>query len=107
VLAQTKLAPREPFACAIRGGSKIVFFGYGGSAADAQHLATQLCFRYVRDRTPIPALALTTDPSALTGIGNDLDFDELFSRQVQALCRPGDVCIGISTSGNSENIIRG
>lgn len=114
VLAHTKLALREPFAClmnmsvrAVRDGGKIVFFGNGGSAADAQHLATELCVRYVRDRTPIPALALTTDTSALTAIGNDLGFDQLFSRQVQALCRPGDVCIGISTSGNSENIIRG
>jgi D-sedoheptulose 7-phosphate isomerase len=96
-------------ACAdsVRTGGKIVLFGNGGSAADAQHLATELTVRFVRDRDPIPALALTTDSSALTAIGNDLGFDALFERQVQALCRAGDVCIGISTSGNSENVIRG
>ncbi|MGF1641253.1 MAG: D-sedoheptulose 7-phosphate isomerase [Rhodospirillales bacterium] len=105
---------RAPFvrlvrACvaSVRDGGKIVFFGNGGSAADAQHLATELTVRYVRDRPPIPALALTTDSSALTAIGNDLGFDALFARQVQALCRREDVCIGISTSGNSENVIRG
>ena len=92
---------------AIRGGGKIVFFGNGGSAADAQHLATELVVRYRRNRPAIRAIALTTDTSALTAIGNDLGFDELFSRQVEALCAPGDVAIGISTSGNSENVIRG
>jgi D-sedoheptulose 7-phosphate isomerase len=114
VLASVREALRAPFrrlvsACAdsIRNGGKIVFFGNGGSAADAQHLATELTVRLVRDRVPIPALALTTDSSALTAIGNDLGFDALFARQVQALCRSGDICIGISTSGNSENVIRG
>lgn len=92
---------------AIRGGGKIVFFGNGGSAADAQHLATELVVRYRQDRPPIAAIALTTDTSALTAIGNDFSFDDLFSRQVEALCRPGDVAIGISTSGNSENVLRG
>ena len=113
VLAAVRAAMRAPFrrlvaVCAesIRNGGKIVFFGNGGSAADAQHLATELTVRFVRDRAPIPALALTTDSSALTAIGNDLGFDALFARQVEALCRPGDVCIGISTSGNSENVIR-
>jgi D-sedoheptulose 7-phosphate isomerase len=113
VLAAVREGLRAPFrrlvaACAesIRNGGKIVFFGNGGSAADAQHLATELTVRFVRDRAPIPALALTTDSSALTAIGNDLGFDALFARQVEALCRPGDVCIGISTSGNSENVIR-
>ena len=114
VLASVREELRAPFrhlvsACAdsIRNGGKIVLFGNGGSAADAQHLATELTVRFVRDRAPIPALALTTDSSALTAIGNDLGFDALFARQVQALCRSDDVCIGISTSGNSENVIRG
>ena len=113
VLGATREALREPFArlvavClkAVRNGNKIVFFGNGGSAADAQHLATELAVRYERDRAPIAALALTTDTSTLTAIGNDYGFDDLFSRQVEALCRPGDVVIGISTSGNSENVIR-
>ena len=113
VLGATREALREPFArlvsvClkAARNGNKIVFFGNGGSAADAQHLATELAVRYERDRAPIAALALTTDTSTLTAIGNDYGFDDLFARQVEALCRPGDVVIGISTSGNSENVIR-
>ena len=93
-------------AAAIRDGGKILFFGNGGSAADAQHLATELTVRYKKDRAPIAALALTTDTSALTAIGNDLGFDALFSRQLEAVGRPGDVAIGISTSGNSENVIR-
>ena len=91
---------------AVRGGGKLMFCGNGGSAADAQHLATELTVRYKADRRPIAALALTTDSSALTAIGNDFGFDDLFSRQVEALARPGDVVIGISTSGNSENVIR-
>jgi D-sedoheptulose 7-phosphate isomerase len=114
VLASVREELRAPFrrlvsACAdsIRNGGKIVFFGNGGSAADAQHLATELTVRFARDRVPIPALALTTDSSALTAIGNDLGFDALFARQVQALCRAGDICIGISTSGDSENVIQG
>jgi len=92
---------------ASRAGGKIIFFGNGGSAADAQHLATELAVRYVEDRRPIPAIALTTDTSALTAIGNDFGFDHLFSRQIEALGRPGDVAIGISTSGTSANVIRG
>ncbi|MCW5699908.1 MAG: SIS domain-containing protein [Rhodospirillales bacterium] len=91
----------------LNNGGKIVFFGNGGSAADAQHLATELTVQYSRKRDPIAALALTTDTSALTAIGNDFGFDELFARQVSAVCRSGDVCIGISTSGQSENVIRG
>jgi D-sedoheptulose 7-phosphate isomerase len=113
VVAATRSAVRGPFerlvaVCteAIRGGGKIAFFGNGGSAADAQHLATELTVRYTRDREPIAAIALTTDTSALTAIGNDLGFDSLFERQVRALCRRGDVCLGISTSGVSPNVIR-
>ena len=91
----------------IRAGGKIALFGNGGSAADAQHLATELTVRYRRDRAPIAAVALTTDSSALTAIGNDLGFERLFARQVEALCRPGDLCLGISTSGRSANVLAG
>lgn len=88
-------------------GGKLLFFGNGGSAADAQHLATELTVRFSVNRPAIPALALTTDTSALTAIGNDLGFEALFSRQIEAVGRPGDVAIGISTSGTSPNIIKG
>ena len=91
---------------AIGKGGKIVFFGNGGSAADAQHLATELSVRYINNRSPIPAIALSTDTSALTAIGNDYGFDDIFARQVDALVKEEDVVIGISTSGNSENVIR-
>jgi D-sedoheptulose 7-phosphate isomerase len=87
-------------------GGKIMFFGNGGSAADAQHLATELTVRYKENRPPIAALALTTDTSALTAIGNDFSFDDLFSRQIEAIGKPGDVAIGISTSGQSPNVIK-
>lgn len=89
----------------VRAGGKIIFFGNGGSAADAQHLATELTVRYRKDRAPIAAIALTTDTSALTAIGNDFGFDHLFARQVAAIGRRGDVAIGISTSGNSPNVM--
>ena len=89
---------------AIRSGNKILFFGNGGSAADAQHLATEFTIRYKENRAPIAALALTTDTSALTAAGNDLGFDSLFSRQLEALGKPGDIAIGISTSGQSPNV---
>jgi D-sedoheptulose 7-phosphate isomerase len=114
VAAATKAALRAPFArlvavCAqsLRAGGKLMLFGNGGSAADAQHLATEFVVRYKRSRAPIAALALTTDTSALTAIGNDLGFDELFARQIAALGRKGDVAIGISTSGQSPNILKG
>jgi len=90
----------------IRNGGKILFFGNGGSAADAQHLATELTVRYKKDRAPIAAIALTTDTSALSAIGNDFGFEHLFSRQVAALGRAGDLAIGISTSGNSGNVLK-
>lgn len=92
---------------AVRAGGKILFFGNGGSAADAQHLATELAVRYVADRAPIAAIALTTDTSALTAIGNDMGFEQLFARQVAALGRPGDLAIGITTSGRSRNVLLG
>ena len=90
---------------AIAAGNKIVLFGNGGSAADAQHLAAELVVRYKRDRVALAAIALTTDTSALTAIGNDLGFDHLFARQVEALGAVGDVAIGISTSGRSRNVL--
>ena len=92
---------------AIDSGNKIVFFGNGGSAGDAQHLATELTIRYIHDRAPIAALALTTDSSTLTAAGNDLGFEQLFSRQIAALGKAGDAAVGISTSGTSPNVIAG
>lgn len=86
-------------------GHTILLCGNGGSAADAQHIAAELSGRYLRDRRPLSAVALTTDTSALTAIGNDFGFDRVFARQVQALARPDDLLIGISTSGNSPNVI--
>lgn len=88
----------------LKGGGKLMFFGNGGSAADAQHLATELTIRYKADRAAIAAIALTTDTSALTAAGNDIGFERIFSRQIEALGRPGDVAIGISTSGKSPNV---
>jgi D-sedoheptulose 7-phosphate isomerase len=96
----------EACSAAITGGGKILLFGNGGSAADAQHLATELTVRYRADRRALPAIALTTDSSALTAIGNDLGFAHLFARQIEALGRPGDVALGISTSGRSANVLR-
>ena len=89
----------------IRDGGKLMLFGNGGSAADAQHLATELTVRYKSDRAAIAAVALTTDTSALTAAGNDLGFDRVFARQIEALGRPDDVAIAISTSGKSPNVI--
>lgn len=91
----------------VERGGKIFFFGNGGSASDAQHLATELTVRYQQNRLPIPAIALTTDSSALTAIGNDLGFDQLFVRQIRALGRRGDMAIGITTSGKSANVTLG
>ncbi len=88
----------------LRSGGKLLFFGNGGSAADAQHLAAEFVGRFQIERHPLPAMALTTDSSILTAVGNDYGFDQIFTRQVQALGRPGDVAIGISTSGNSPNV---
>jgi D-sedoheptulose 7-phosphate isomerase len=89
----------------IRAGGKILFCGNGGSAADAQHLAAELVGRLRRERRPLSGIALTTDTSILTAIGNDYGFKEIFSRQVIAIGLPGDVLVGISTSGNSEDVI--
>jgi D-sedoheptulose 7-phosphate isomerase len=91
---------------ALTGGGKLLFCGNGGSAADSQHLASEFTGRFINDRRPLAALALTTDSSALTCIANDYSFEEVFSRQVLALGREGDCLIAISTSGNSRNVIR-
>tara|TARA_B100000945_G_scaffold298841_1_gene278991 strand:+ start:1837 stop:2421 length:585 start_codon:yes stop_codon:yes gene_type:complete len=92
---------------ALRAGGKIVLFGNGGSAADAQHISAELVGRYQKDRAPLPAIALTTDTSALTAIANDFDYESVFSRQIEALVSEKDVVIGISTSGSSKNVIFG
>jgi D-sedoheptulose 7-phosphate isomerase len=91
---------------ALAGGGRIFWLGNGGSAADSQHLASELVGRFERERPGLAAIALTTDSSALTAIGNDYGFEQVFARQVEALCRPGDLVIGISTSGNSPNVLR-
>lgn len=108
----TEAALARPFAgllaaCvkSIKIGGKIMLFGNGGSAADAQHLATELTIRYKKDRPAIAAIALTTDSSALTACGNDFGFDQIFARQIEALGRPGDIALGITTSGTSPNVI--
>jgi D-sedoheptulose 7-phosphate isomerase len=88
-------------------GGKILFFGNGGSAADAQHLAAELTIRFVRNRRALAGLALASDASALTACGNDFGFEHIFSRQIEALGRPGDLAIGFSTSGNSRNVVLG
>jgi D-sedoheptulose 7-phosphate isomerase len=90
----------------IKAGGKVLIFGNGGSAADAQHIAAELVNRFNYDRPPIAAIALTTDTSILTSVGNDSSFDELFERQVRALGRRDDVALAISTSGNSPNVLR-
>jgi D-sedoheptulose 7-phosphate isomerase len=99
-------AAREVVAC-LRSGGKLVAMGNGGSAADAQHLVAELVGRFRAERAPLPALALTTDPSIVTALANDYGFEDVFARQVRAHVRPGDVVVGLSTSGNSENVLRG
>jgi D-sedoheptulose 7-phosphate isomerase len=96
----------ELMIAALRSGRKILLFGNGGSAADAQHLAAELVNRYRRARPALAALALTTDTSILTAIANDASFEDVFSRQIEALGEPGDVAIAISTSGRSPNVVR-
>lgn len=89
----------------IQSGGKIMFFGNGGSAADAQHIAAELTVRLKQNRDPIAAIALASDPSSMTAAANDLGFDQVFARQIQALGKEGDMAVGISTSGNSENVL--
>ncbi|MBA2720934.1 MAG: D-sedoheptulose 7-phosphate isomerase [Chloroflexi bacterium] len=92
---------------ALMAGNKLMLFGNGGSAADSQHIAAELTGRYYIDRPAMAALALTVDTSALTAIGNDFGFDRLFARQIEGLGKPGDVAIGLTTSGNSRNVVAG
>ena len=94
------------FARALANGRKILLIGNGGSAADAQHIAAEFVGRYMMERAPLPAIALTTDTSALTAIGNDYAFEEVFSRQVEALGAKGDILVGFTTSGRSPNILK-
>ena len=89
----------------LQGGGKLMLFGNGGSAADAQHIAAEFVGRLQHERRPLPAMALTTDTSVLTAVGNDYGFDHVFARQVAALGRPGDVALAISTSGTSPNVL--
>lgn len=96
----------DALSAAYKAGHKALFFGNGGSAGDAQHLAAEFVGRYLRPRRPLPALALNANSSAVTAIGNDYGYDEVFARQIEALASPGDVAVGISTSGNSPNVIR-
>lgn len=91
----------------LKQGNKILLFGNGGSAADAQHIAAEFVNRYMLDRPPLPALALTTDTSVITAISNDFSYNEIFEKQIKALGNPGDAAMGISTSGKSVNVIRG
>lgn len=91
---------------ALDEGHKILFCGNGGSAADAQHLAAELVGRFVKERRSLPAIALTTDTSILTAVANDYDYDQVFARQVDGLGQAGDVLVGISTSGNSKNVVK-
>ena len=112
LISPTEKTCREPLeqlgalvVAALRSHRKLLFFGNGGSAADAQHLASEFTIRFVKDRRALAAISLTTNSSALTACGNDFGFDQIFSRQVEALGRPGDVAIGLSTSGNSPNVV--
>ncbi|WP_224746959.1 D-sedoheptulose-7-phosphate isomerase [Pelovirga terrestris] len=108
-MAEKKLTPAiistvTVIVAALNAGKKLLIMGNGGSAADAQHFAAEFVGRFLRERRALPAIALTTDTSLLTAVGNDFGFDQIFKRQVEALAQPGDVVIGISTSGNSANV---
>ena len=102
----TILLAVEKMAACVDAGNKILIFGNGGSAADAQHLAAEFINRFKIERPPLAAIALTTDTSILTGIGNDYRFDDIFSKQIQALGKKNDIAWGLSTSGNSKNIVQ-
>ncbi len=108
LVEQAELLDRiaELWTGAIRAGHKVIFFGNGGSAADAQHLECELAGRFYQDREPLAALSLTVNSSSLTAIGNDYGYDQVFSRQLAGIGRAGDVAVGISTSGNSANVVR-
>jgi len=94
-------------ATCFESGGKLMIFGNGGSAADAQHIAAEFVNRFQMERPSLPAIALTTDTSVLTSIGNDYNFNDIFEKQLMALAKPGDIAWGISTSGNSENVLKG
>jgi D-sedoheptulose 7-phosphate isomerase len=96
----------EAVTAALKAGNKILLFGNGGSAADAQHIAAEFVNRFVIERPPLPAIALTTDTSVITSIGNDYDFSDIFSKQIRALGQKGDVAWGMSTSGTSANVVK-
>jgi D-sedoheptulose 7-phosphate isomerase len=103
---ETRIAALAAEICrAFESGNKVLLFGNGGSAADAQHIAAEWVGRFQRERRPLPAIALTTDTSILTCVGNDYSFEQVFARQVRGLGRAGDIAIGISTSGNSPNVL--
>jgi D-sedoheptulose 7-phosphate isomerase len=97
----------EKISKALKDGRKLILMGNGGSAADAQHIAAEMVVRFKKERKALPAIALHTDTSCLTAISNDYSYNKIFSRQIEAFCNKGDVVLGISTSGNSENIILG
>jgi D-sedoheptulose 7-phosphate isomerase len=103
--AEFVLSVGERLAASVKAGGRILVFGNGGSAADAQHFAGELVGRFLRERRALPALALTTDPSVMTAIGNDMGYALVFKRQVEAHGRPGDVALGITTSGSSANVV--
>jgi D-sedoheptulose 7-phosphate isomerase len=100
------MAAAESIAEAFKAGRKLLLFGNGGSAADAQHIAAEFMNRFLIERPPLPAIALTTDTSVLTSIANDYSFDDVFSKQVKALGKKGDVALGITTSGSSANVLK-
>jgi len=104
---QTMLSIAEELIQAFRRGNKVLLFGNGGSAADAQHIAAELEGRFYKDREPLPAIALTTNTSSLTAIANDYGYEMVFAKRVKALAKEGDIIIGISTSGKSLNVIKG
>ena len=104
IFSQVTAVANEMRATMQRGG-KILIMGNGGSAADSQHIAAEIVGRYKKERRGLPAIALTTDTSILTSVGNDYGYDYIFARQIEALCRPEDLVIGITTSGNSKNVV--
>jgi D-sedoheptulose 7-phosphate isomerase len=95
----------KAIAAALKAGNKVILFGNGGSATDASHIAAEFVNRFLIDRPPLPAIALNTDPAVLTSISNDFGYDQIFAKQLTALGRPGDIVIGLSTSGNSPNVL--
>lgn len=96
----------DVFVKALKDGKKLIFFGNGGSAADAQHLAAELSGKYLKDRGPLSAISLSSNISVITAIGNDYSYDDIFARQLRAIGKKGDVAVGISTSGNSSNVLK-